>query len=75
VFAGIPITRAGRRIGEVFRSGDWVRVDPARKLIEAIVDMKAILGRGSCHLLSGCASYSGRGLAARSIERGRSRSR
>src|SRR6266850_1123131 len=37
VFAGIPITAGWTpHPGEVFRSGDWVRVDPARKLIQAI---------------------------------------
>ena len=37
VFAGIPITAGWTpHPGEVFRSGDWVRVDPARKLIEVV---------------------------------------
>ena len=37
VFAGIPITAGwAPHPAEVFRSGDWVRVDPGRRLIETI---------------------------------------
>jgi len=37
VFAGITITEGwSRPAGEVVRNGDWVRVDPAHKLIEVL---------------------------------------
>jgi len=37
VFAGIPITAGwAPHPAEVFRNGDWVRVDPGRRLIETI---------------------------------------
>jgi hypothetical protein len=37
VFAGIPITAGWTpHPREVVKTGDWVRVDPARKLIEVL---------------------------------------
>ena len=37
VFAGIPITEGwDPPAGEVVRTGDWVRVDPGRKVIEVL---------------------------------------
>ncbi len=37
VFAGIPITEGWEpHPGEVVRTGDWVRVDPARRVIEVL---------------------------------------
>lgn len=41
VFAGITITEGwSRPPGEVIRNGDWVRIDPARRVIELLRRVK-----------------------------------